>query len=204
MGLSSRFSKQNRFENTLLFLFFLSVVIASLHTLWADDLFWHLKTGEWILTHRAIPTMDLYSYTASDHPWIDLSWGFQVLLYLFYHVLGIPGIILFKVSLVILMFWVFLKIFHHKLPLLLFLPILYTMLLTLHERLLERPEVLSYLFLTLTLYLLEKEKLSLKKQCCSIALLQIVWVNTHALFILGLSLGGLRLGRNLVVVQFSF
>jgi hypothetical protein len=31
---------------------------------WDPDVFWHVKTGEWIWTHHAVPTRDYFSYTA--------------------------------------------------------------------------------------------------------------------------------------------
>jgi len=47
----------------------------------SGDVYWHLKTGQWILTHRAFPFHDPFSYTAS-HTWILQEWGFQVLAYI--------------------------------------------------------------------------------------------------------------------------
>ena len=38
------------------------------------DSFWHLAAGNWILSHRAIPLTDPWSFTAGDYRWLDISW----------------------------------------------------------------------------------------------------------------------------------
>ena len=43
------------------------------------DLWWHLKTGQLILAEGRLPQVDWYTYTDFDKPWIDLHWGFQLL-----------------------------------------------------------------------------------------------------------------------------
>ena len=179
--------KSRPFLKTLtLFLFFLGIALCVIHKLWAYDIWWHLKTGEWILTHHTVPRTDLYSYAVSDHPWIDLSWGFQLLVYIFYRLLGVSGIILLKVSVITFTFFLLFRCFDRKVPLLFLLPILSLCLFTAHERLVERPEVFSYLFLVLTLFLLEKNRQRPTKLLYTLPFLQVLWVNTHGLFVLGI------------------
>ncbi len=170
----------------VVFLFFAAIASSVTHTLWADDVWWHLKSGEWIFKHQAVPRIDPFSYTVPDHPWIDLSWGFQLFLYIAYHLGGIPGIILFKVGIVTLTFFFLFRHFSRKLPLLFILPVLVMALFASHERLIERPEVASFLFLVLTLLFLENERLKPTKRAFFLPLLQLFWVNFHSLFILGL------------------
>jgi len=38
------------------------------------DTLWHIRTGQWILLHARVPTVDLYSYTAAGRPWISTEW----------------------------------------------------------------------------------------------------------------------------------
>ncbi len=177
---------QNLLEKLTICLFFAGIALSVTHALWAEDVWWHLKTGEWIFQHRAVPGMNLYSYTAPDHPWIDLSWGFQLLLYLFYRVLGINGIIFFKVSVVVLTFFLLFRFFYRKLPLGLLLSLLTLSLLASHDRLMERPELLSFLFLVISLLLVETDRLKPTKWLYLFPFLQMVWANTHGFFALGL------------------
>jgi hypothetical protein len=44
------------------------------------DTFWHIRAGTWILDHRQLPTVDIYSYTALGKPWIATDWLSELLL----------------------------------------------------------------------------------------------------------------------------
>ena len=44
-----------------------------------SDSFWQIKIGHWILDHRAMPTIDFYSFTRAGSPWISTSWLSQAL-----------------------------------------------------------------------------------------------------------------------------
>jgi hypothetical protein len=39
-----------------------------------NSFFWHLRTGEWILAHAAVPRHDVFSYTAPGARWVAQSW----------------------------------------------------------------------------------------------------------------------------------
>src|SRR6185437_13261423 len=38
------------------------------------DIWWHMRTGEWILQHHQVPHVDPFSATTMGHPWVDYSW----------------------------------------------------------------------------------------------------------------------------------
>src|SRR5271166_1561412 len=71
------------------------------------DIWWHLRTGIWILQNHAVPHTGLFSQY-SDLPWIASSWGFDVLLATAYRVCGLRSIPLllmaFKVALAVVTF----------------------------------------------------------------------------------------------------
>src|SRR5271165_5823768 len=56
-----------------------------------NDIWWHVRTGRWILQYHAIPRNGLFSQSATL-PWIDASWGFDALAALFYRVGGLAGL----------------------------------------------------------------------------------------------------------------
>lgn len=58
------------------------------------DLWFHVKSGEYILSH-GLPSHDVFSYTAQNRPWLQTDWGFQVLIYSFTHVFGLKNVGLF-------------------------------------------------------------------------------------------------------------
>src|SRR5215216_569592 len=50
------------------------------------DIWWHLRAGREILAGAGIPRTDSYIFAAAGAEWIDLHWGFQVLVaWLFAH-----------------------------------------------------------------------------------------------------------------------
>ena len=44
------------------------------------DTGWHIRTGEYILAHHAVPTHDLFSFSKPDAPWFAWEWLSDVLL----------------------------------------------------------------------------------------------------------------------------
>ncbi len=45
------------------------------------DTWWQLASGRWIVRHHAIPRTDTPSFTVPDHPWTNLQWLYDVILY---------------------------------------------------------------------------------------------------------------------------
>ena len=60
------------------------------------DIWWHLKTGEWIWTHRSVPTTDPFSFTAKGQPWTAHEWLSDLILYGVFAHLGFIGLILLE------------------------------------------------------------------------------------------------------------
>ena len=49
------------------------------HALLADpDIWWHMRAGEWILQHHAVPHVDPFSSSTLGRRWVDYSWIFDV------------------------------------------------------------------------------------------------------------------------------
>src|SRR5665647_2324346 len=67
----------------------------SLRQLSDPDLGFHLKYGRWIVTNLQIPVTDQSTYTVAQHPYTDLHWLFQVILYGVFKLSGYDGISLF-------------------------------------------------------------------------------------------------------------
>ncbi len=44
------------------------------------DFWWHLKAGQWIWAHHAIPRTDLFTHTVSAHVWVAHEWLSELLL----------------------------------------------------------------------------------------------------------------------------
>lgn len=74
----------------------LFAAVISFSRITSHDVWWHIKTGEWILQHRAIPFSDPFSFTAAGGSWTAHEWLFGVLSFLAYQAVGLTGLITLK------------------------------------------------------------------------------------------------------------
>jgi hypothetical protein len=70
---------------------FLLFVIGGNRALQDADTYWQTAIGQWIIDHRAWPTVDIYSFTKPGAPWISSSWLAQVLYAASYAAIGWAG-----------------------------------------------------------------------------------------------------------------
>ena len=57
------------------------------------DIWWHLRTGEWILQHHALPHADTFSGTNTGKPWVAYSWLYELLVVKLFQWFGLTGIL---------------------------------------------------------------------------------------------------------------
>jgi tetratricopeptide (TPR) repeat protein len=145
------------------------------------DLWWNLKTGEYIIKNLEIPRIDIFSYTLEDTPWIDHEWLSQVLFYLCFSTFGWLGLNILKALIISVSFFILFFLASSKFKKNIF-PLLFLLMsvLAFGYRSFLRPEIFSYLFLCIFLYVLERER-----RLYILPFLQIIWVNLHGYFILG-------------------
>ncbi|HET9847866.1 MAG TPA: hypothetical protein VFR68_04840 [Candidatus Dormibacteraeota bacterium] len=71
---------------------FVTLLMAAIQPVTDPDFWWHLTTGNWILSHHAVPRHDLYTFTVSDHRWITHEWLSEVILAMLYAVGRLPPV----------------------------------------------------------------------------------------------------------------
>lgn len=57
------------------------------------DTYWQIAVGDWMIAHRAVPHVDVYSWTFAGEPWISSQWLAQVVFAGLYHVAGWSGVV---------------------------------------------------------------------------------------------------------------
>lgn len=60
------------------------------------DVWWHLRSGAWILDHHRLPGVDQWSLVARGRPWLSHEWLGEVTITAFYRTLGLHGISVFR------------------------------------------------------------------------------------------------------------
>lgn len=83
--------------------------------LWDGDVFFHLRVGEWLATHRALPMTDLFSALAPEAPWYSTSWFFDLLLYGAHRLAGLHGVRILLGLIVVAGYLLWLRFFRRQL-----------------------------------------------------------------------------------------
>jgi len=173
-----------------------------------QDLGRHIKLGEIIWNTKSIPKTNLFSYTNPDFPFINTHWLFEVIAY-FGQTIGLQAFLALKIIIILTSVWLTLKIIPKENRVLL-LPIGFIFLHVLRERAELRPEIFSFLFTALTLYILtsflpasqklqrgeRKQESILYRSRIKYGMtllfllppIQLIWINTHIYFFAGLTL----------------
>ena len=60
-----------------------------------QDLWWHLRSGDWIVLHHAVPWRDVFGRYTLGHTWIDYTWLFDVFVASIYKLKGLNSILAF-------------------------------------------------------------------------------------------------------------
>lgn len=164
----------------------LMIVLFSLRKISDADTGFHLRGGEWIIQNGAFPDQDTYTYTVSQNDYIDLHWFFQVILYGVFRIAGYGGLSIYTVVLTILLFyllWLRMRLLGVHSPLIFIL--LFTAVICMQSRIILRPELFSYIYLTLLLIILDLYYSGQRKLLLWIPVLMLFWVNSQGIFILG-------------------
>jgi len=75
---------------------FFGLLAMTARTATDPDLWWHLKTGEWILQNGQIPHSDPFSFTRTGSPWISHEWLSEVVFYTIWRYTSWGGLIVFS------------------------------------------------------------------------------------------------------------
>jgi hypothetical protein len=57
-----------------------TLLMAAIQPVTDPDFWWHVTTGNWILSHHDVPRHDLFTFTVTDHRWITHEWLSEVML----------------------------------------------------------------------------------------------------------------------------
>src|SRR5215470_4709327 len=62
------------------------------------DIWWRLRTGQWIVENHAVPVKDFISSYTTGKLWIEYGWSFQALVYALHARWGLVGLVYFIVA----------------------------------------------------------------------------------------------------------
>lgn len=149
------------------------------------DLWWHLKTGQWIL-ERGIPHVDPFSWTALGKSWVTHEWLSEVLLWELYRCGGLAVVMgAFALLGAFVFFLVYQRCVGRPLINALISILAFASISFLWG---PRPQVFSILMLAALLLILEKVRGNTVKTkwLYGIPFIFLLWANLHGGFLLGI------------------
>ncbi|HEX5443108.1 MAG TPA: hypothetical protein VFW87_04730, partial [Pirellulales bacterium] len=151
------------------------------------DIWWHLRTGQLIYQRGEIPRTDWFTYTNPDSPWIDLHWGFQLVAAAVWSVGGAPALVVFKSLLGAITFAIAFSASRRDWPAWQGVACWLPSLIIYEGRNLVRPEMFTFLFLAAELAIVFHAR-RFPRLLWLLPVIQVLWINMHGLFVLGLSI----------------
>jgi tetratricopeptide (TPR) repeat protein len=179
-------------------LLFLVGIVLSLKAIKEPDLWWQLATGDWILANKSIPTTDVFSYSYFGTKWVNIKWGFEVLISLCTKAFGFEFIYVIQALVTIALLYFILKLVNliNK-PFIdktwansLVLLCSFLFLAASSYRIIGRPEMFSHLFTVIFIYLLTLYK-NKKPLIYLLPIIQLIWTNMHEAFGTGIVIIGI-------------
>jgi len=161
------------------------------------DTWWHLASGRWIVTHRAVQTTDTLSFTVPDHPWINLQWLFDVMLYLLHSIGGADLLVITSAAAFTTAVWMLMRNLRQRLDEVPASILCLWAVLIAEERFLIRPEMVSFILLQAVLWILMTARRNEGRTLWLLVPVMLLWVNCHSLFIIGLFCIGCAVGGTL-------
>jgi hypothetical protein len=176
--------------HTFLTVLFLGLFAMTARNVADPDVWWHLKTGQYIAEHHSVPHTDPFSYTRAGQSWVAHEWLTELLLYKIHRITGWGGlIVIFSAALAAAFVFLYLRCGHAP-----YIAGAVTLCAALATAPVwgVRPQVLSLFLTSLWLLILERFDRHPKLLWWTLPL-TLLWVNLHAGFAAGLALSALFL-----------
>lgn len=178
----------------VLILVFLICIVSLQKQRWDSDIFWALRSGQWILENLKAPDADIFSYTFEGSPWVDFTWGFQVISYWFFTRLKQwQGLFILQMLLTLgtfLALFLNLRLTAPKRPGL-HVALLFLVFASSHQRFFIRPHLFEYFFLSAYFLFLNLHERRQKGIYLYLLIpMQAIWMNIHSSAVLGVFITG--------------
>ncbi len=171
-------------------------VSALTESLYRDsDIWFHLRTGQWIAEHGTVPRTDPFSSYGEGRPLTAYSWLYELGLYQLQHFVGLTSALLmyrFALVLGILAVW-YRAVLRRGVPVGSAFALMGTALVTVLPLLYERPWLVSILFFGVIWEIVTAFKEGETKALWFLPVLFALWANIHIQFVYGLALLGAAL-----------
>ncbi len=147
------------------------------------DTWWHLRAGAWMVEHRQVLTVDMFSTTRYGQPWINHSWLSQIPLFLLWQAFGYAGLNLLTAAMVTAAWWFVYKLCEGNAYLKAFSLVLGAAASAVFWS--ARPQLASFLLTAVFAYILGDWRWRGTDRLWLLPPLMLLWVNLHGGFAIG-------------------
>jgi len=154
------------------------------------DTGWHIRTGEWILAHHAVPYRDLFSFSKPDSVWFAWEWLADVIFAALNSIGGLATVSLFAVLLIAVIFTLVFRLARRKSNPVLAVAVTVLVVAASSIHWLARPHLFTLLFAVVFLNGLDRVKEGRTRIAgipwlALLPVLTVLWTNLHGGFLVG-------------------
>ena len=186
---------------SLVLIFYFGLFFVQKINLTTADLGRHITNGKIFIAEGRIVSSNFYSYTQPDFPTITHHWLSGVIFYVVQSAVDFVGLSWFYLLISGLTVYFYFKTAKERSDFHTALFFTLTVLPLIADRKEIRPEGFSYLLMGLYYYLLtlfEKKKINFKLILPVIVICQVLWVNLHLFFVMGIFIVGVFTCKKLI------
>ncbi|TAK11920.1 MAG: hypothetical protein EPO32_10415 [Anaerolineae bacterium] len=169
---------------------FLSLFAMAARMTMQNDTWYQLASARWMVEHRELLDVDLFSYTRYGQPWdyVQVNWLGQLVMYGFYVLAGPGGLNLMVAGVVTLAYALLFPALSGGAFLRAFAIVLSATAAAVFWP--ARTNIFSFLFFGLYLWILEEWRWGRRDRLVWLIPAQLVWANTHSVSAAGIALAG--------------
>lgn len=152
------------------------------------DTGWHIRTGQYILAHHAVPTQDLFSFSRAGAPWFAWEWLTDVMYAGLFQIGGLKAIVLASGLMIGAFATVVLRYMLWRgvnAMIALFGTLLVTGASSMHF--LARPHVFTLLLVPICLWVVEADRRARTRWLWALIPVTALWTNLHGGFVIFLA-----------------
>jgi hypothetical protein len=152
------------------------------------DFWWHLKVGQYIAAHHAVPSRDFMSFTMLGHAWTDHEWLAELGIYGLFRVAGLWGpITFFAIAIAATFGFVYARMVRSRIQPVLALFVMAACFMASSASWGPRIQMLTLFFLATYMFILQSFQLTRNRRLFVLfPALMLLWANVHGGFALGL------------------
>lgn len=155
------------------------------------DTGWHVRTGEWIIAHHAVPHHDLFSFTKPASPWFAWEWLWDVAFAWLHLHGGLAPVVIASILLICLisalLFQLLIRNCENRLVA---IALTYLAIGGTSVHWLARPHLFTMLFVVIWLAIIDAVEKGRTRLLWVFLPLTVLWTNLHGGFFIGILIAG--------------